>query len=687
LLDLILFPVLQLREKWKVRSYWDLPVSLEPQGTLMNARVVNQVVGSPVLARLILLVCIAVLFMYLRRKDNEGRSGVILVLIGLLAVRDLFSVWVFSPYLFHISDTVYLGFVLFMFLAPYDRSRPVLLLVLGLNAVVAALYVGIAFFSLPIGLPVAGFGYILVADVFVTGLVSFVNRKDRSTTARLLVSHLWPIAVLFLLAYTILAVVMGYDDSLFLGLVMPLSYAWLFAAALLYSGIREAELVKALSYYEAAMDSLYTMFLDTGSAREDGNPSQEVLQRLNGILVSETGADGGVILVPDGSECVSVKAYAGFFPPLLPIPGRIPRSAGDMESCMKGARFGFGEGILGEVAKTGKNVYCPDAEQDPRFAANSKNEFMRITSFMAVPLMVEDRILGVAALVRTSAGSAFKEDDFDRFKLLANFGSFAVSTISPATRDGEGCVPSSAPGTAGTDAAIELILQSTLTRILSCCPGLAVDVMMIPAPDSAGTYYDLIQVRKDRLIGILAEAGGRGLQGALVLVMLRSILHVLCRTDKDMAAVLNWANRVLYGVNDLGLAPSVGIACLNPLTSSLEYANAGRMSLLVYRQGTKSLDYISRSSIPIGKERVADYERIRLQLNAGDLAVMYTDGVTGCLDAQGNSFGRSALGRAIVRHADSDAAEIAAGIRSALSAFSGKTIQQTDQTVFVFKLE
>jgi sigma-B regulation protein RsbU (phosphoserine phosphatase) len=660
---------------------------LEPQGTLMNALLVNQVVGSPVLAKLILLVCIAVLFLYLRRKDTERQSNAFLALLGILLTRDFLSASYASPGFFYISDLVYLSFALFILLAPFDRSRPALVFAIGFNAVVAALYLGVVVFNFSIGLPVADFGYILVGNAFFAGMASLVNRKDRSTPARLLVSRLWPLAALFLITYTVLAVVMGYDDPLFSGFVMPLSYAWLLAAALLFSGIHEAELVTALAYYEAAMDSLYTMFLNTGSALEDDNPDQDVLRYLNDTLIAETGADGGVILVPEGVDRVVVKAYAGFFPPLLPVSGTLPGNAKGIEAFMKQARFGLGKGILGEVAKTGKNVYCPAAERDPRFMANSKDEFLRITSFMAVPLMIEDRILGVAALVRTSAGSSFKEEDFDRFKLLANFGSFAVHAVASSGGDAEGSGKSTIPGTAETDGAIELIRQSTLARSLPRCPGLSVDVMMVPAPGSAGTYYDLIQARRDRVIGVLAEAGGQGIRSALVLVMLKSILHVLGRTDKDMAAVLNWANRVLHGSIEPSLASSVGLACLNPRTGAFEYANAGRMSLLVYRQGTKALDYISRSSIPIGKERVADYERIRLQLNAGDLAVLYTDGVTGCLDCQGNEFGRSALGRAIVRHADSDAGKVTAGILSAISTFSEGTAQRFEPAVLVLKLE
>jgi hypothetical protein len=653
----------------------------------MDARLVDQVVGSPVFARLILLACISALFLYLKRKDTEGHSGAFLALLGILLARDFLSAYYLSPELFFISDVFYLGFSLFILLAPFDGSRIVMVLALGFNVLAAALFLGITVFNLPFVIPIAAFGYLLVADAVLAGLVSFMYRKDRSTTARHLVSLLWPLAVLFLLVYSVLAILLGYDDPLFLGLVLPVSYGWLFAAALLSLGIQEAEMVSALGYYEAAIDSLYSMFLSIGSALEDGLSGQEVLKRLNGILVSETGADGGIVLLPEGDEVLAVNAYAGFFPPLLPLPEYMPQSAEEIETYMKKARFNLGEGVLGEVGKAGKNVYCPRAEQDLRFVANGSNGFLRISSFMAVPLMIKDRILGISALVRTSKGSEFKEADFDRFKLLANFGSFAISTLLPRTGVESEERQLGSPAKNGLDGVLGEIRKSILPNPLPRYPGLSADGMTISSPGNGGAYYDLIQARKGKVIGVVAEAAGQGLGAALVLVMLRSVLQVLGRTDKDMATLLNWVNRILHGSIEPDLAPSLGLVCLNLQTRELEYAHTGNSGLLVYRHGSRTLDYISKASVPIGKGRLGDYERIRQQLHAGDMVVLFTEGVTGCTDGQGNRFGRKALSGTIIDHGDMDATGVLEGIHDALSTFRGTTIQQAGQTVLVMKVD
>jgi sigma-B regulation protein RsbU (phosphoserine phosphatase) len=211
--------------------------------------------------------------------------------------------------------------------------------------------------------------------------------------------------------------------------------------------------------------------------------------------------------------------------------------------------------------------------------------------------------------------------------------------------------------------------------------------MTVPAIGGTAAYFELIQSGKDKVIGVVAEPAGQGLRAALVMVMLRSVLHVLGRTDKDMAALLNWANRVLSGNIEAHDAPSVGLVCLNLKTRELEFANAGTPGLIVCRHGSRNFDALSKASMPLGKGKRAEYERIRLQLHPGDTLVLYTGGVTGCIDGQGNRFGRQALAGIIAGLDDADATVVMEGIRGALSAFGGTTLQKSSQAVLVMKVE
>ena len=134
---------------------------------------------------------------------------------------------------------------------------------------------------------------------------------------------------------------------------------------------------------------------------------------------------------------------------------------------------------------------------------------------------------------------------------------------------------------------------------------------------------------------------------------------------------------------------SLGLVCLNLQTRELEYANAGNLGLLLYRHETRTLDYISRSSVPLGTKKLAEYERIRLQLHTGDIAVLYTAGVLAGTDGEGNQFSRKILARVVVAHEKSDATTILEGVREALLAFrgSGTALAKASQTVLVMKVE
>ena len=73
----------------------------------------SQVIVSPLLSKLVLLLCSGVLFRSLRRKDTEGQSGYFIALITFLAAKDAFLALVPMPELAFLFDILYFGSVAF----------------------------------------------------------------------------------------------------------------------------------------------------------------------------------------------------------------------------------------------------------------------------------------------------------------------------------------------------------------------------------------------------------------------------------------------------------------------------------------------------------------------------------------------------------------------------------------------
>ena len=110
-------------------------------------------------------------------------------------------------------------------------------------------------------------------------------------------------------------------------------------------------------------------------------------------------------------------------------------------------------------------------------------DFLRLSSFMAVPLMVEDKIIGVSAVSKVKPGDQFDEAAFDRFKLLANFGTLAVSNFFSFLAANERSAIERSAGIAAE-------IQSTIIpKKLPQFPSLAIGAFTSPVITSYSIHY------------------------------------------------------------------------------------------------------------------------------------------------------------------------------------------------------
>jgi sigma-B regulation protein RsbU (phosphoserine phosphatase) len=84
-------------------------------------------------------------------------------------------------------------------------------------------------------------------------------------------------------------------------------------------------------------------------------------------------------------------------------------------------------------------------------------------------------------------------------------------------------------------------------------------------------------------------------------------------------------------------------------------------------------------------EKATAYAAKRLRLSAGDILLMYTDGVIEAMNEQGKQYGRKNLAMALRRSRDLPVREIAEAIIGEVQDFSGKTRQHDDETVLVVR--
>jgi diguanylate cyclase (GGDEF)-like protein len=94
-----------------------------------------------------------------------------------------------------------------------------------------------------------------------------------------------------------------------------------------------------------------------------------------------------LLLLDEATHQLAVEAIAGNVPPSV-----------------RGMRLSLGEGVAGEVAKTGKRIYVPDISQDARYV-HPNTAKKDVGSYLSVPLLAQGRVLGVLNLTRPVANA------------------------------------------------------------------------------------------------------------------------------------------------------------------------------------------------------------------------------------------------------------------------------------------
>ncbi len=202
-----------------------------------------------------------------------------------------------------------------------------------------------------------------------------------------------------------------------------------------------------------------------------------------------------------------------------------------------------------------------------------------------------------------------------------------------------------------------------------------------------GDFYDFI-VRDDdpnKLCLVIADVTGKGVPSALLMAVARTLLRAETRKGQSAADVVQRVNEVIINDNRSPLFLSTLYAILNVETGMLQYASAGHDPPLCLRHTTQEIEVLPAEGFLLGAFSGVSFAEQEAALAAGDVLLLYTDGVTEARDENGRFFGEARLRAAILASVDSSAQEIVSGVVTAVQNFTGTATQSDDLTLLVAK--
>ena len=209
---------------------------------------------------------------------------------------------------------------------------------------------------------------------------------------------------------------------------------------------------------------------------------------------------------------------------------------------------------------------------------------------------------------------------------------------------------------------------------------------MTPAKEVGGDFFDFFKIDEKRLGFVIADVSGKGVPASIFMAVSRTLLRATGMRGIDTNECLNYVNNMLCHESIDSMFVTVFYGIYNTETGLVEYTNAGHNPPYVVRaDGT--VDALPMSeNIVAGMFDDFTFTQSTLQLDKGDMLVLFTDGVTEAFNTSGEMFDEKGLETTLEnKGAGKSSHDICQEILKDVNDFSGKEPQSDDITLMAIR--
>jgi serine phosphatase RsbU (regulator of sigma subunit) len=213
----------------------------------------------------------------------------------------------------------------------------------------------------------------------------------------------------------------------------------------------------------------------------------------------------------------------------------------------------------------------------------------------------------------------------------------------------------------------------------------------VPAWHVGGDFYDAFETDDHQIALILGDVSGKGLSAALLMGVVQGAVHASNGTGPaahhEQSA--DRLNQLLCIKTARERFVSLVWCYFDPVNSVLSYINAGHLPPLLVRRNGGSFNVIrlDEGGPVLGVLPGATYKQSRVDVQPGDLLVVYSDGILEAANARDEEFGEDRILGAVEDHWAESPTEIRDAVLSRVRTFLGKELPHDDQTLMVVRLQ
>jgi len=370
--------------------------------------------------------------------------------------------------------------------------------------------------------------------------------------------------------------------------------------------------------------------------------------------------------------------YTEAFPPLNISKDFILSKPRFLTDALKQEKIELGEGIIGKVGLSKKAVLLGN---NASTLLSSEKSLAVITSLMAVPMLINEQIVGVICAINSKTTSQFTESQFTMFDAVAKLVSIIhqiIQAFSIAAKQDR----------LNQEIEFTRLLQTSLIpKEFPIWKPFEIHAFTRSAKEVNGDFYDFVKIDDNRLLVVLGDASGKGIPACMMMTMARSFIRANSQRFTNLSNLMSELNSNLYRDTNEGRYATIACCLLNKQEETVEFTRAGHTELMVYssKQKVRRLRPHGTALGLLPNEFTGNFDSISFCFKPYYTMLMFSDGIIESLNNRGDEFGVDNLQKIFYESCckKNSPSKSTDRILRAVDEFSGDKEQSDDQTIVI----
>ncbi|WP_363322978.1 SpoIIE family protein phosphatase [uncultured Brachyspira sp.] len=208
-----------------------------------------------------------------------------------------------------------------------------------------------------------------------------------------------------------------------------------------------------------------------------------------------------------------------------------------------------------------------------------------------------------------------------------------------------------------------------------------------PLEDIGGDFYDYIHLDDDRILFIISDISGHGVEAAIITAMLKTAFRNIAKSFKSPASFIYDVNNYIIKIMPINYYLTMIAAEIDLKNKTIKYSNASHTPILII-ENSEIKEYTKGGTI-IGLFPQAYYEEEAINIKKDDILIFYTDGVIEASRSKNkyDFYGIERLKKILLKNRNNKAQNIISNIEKDFYDYLSYMSPDDDFTIIAFKIK